>query len=382
METKKNSILDFLAEKNLIEIPVWQREFVWGNNQAIQLYEDIESLINNQGIPAHFFGVIIHEPSPTIFSATTLVDGQQRLVAISLFICALCNHFHALSYKQSLLFSATKNDKATKIRCLNQLKDEYENILINEDFAYMDNSSYSQVYRYFFDKIESNNYVLDEYFNALKRFEIADVQLWPKDNSQLIYDSMNSTGISLALFEKIKNYIFMGMPAEEQFEIWQKYWKPLERLFQKEEDAFCDFLISYISMQTEKNVSKDNLNISFNKFYNFKRKYKKAEDIISEIFKFAQYFIRIKNADFTEEIAEQLEKIISLYDKPEIYSFLFEITDDFQNGLIPKKIYVDILENTYSYLSTAENNKDKIDFSGLSKTISKLLAQKYEQGQQ
>ena len=27
-----------------------------------------------------------------------------------------------------------------------------------------------------------------------------------------------------------------------------------------------------------------------------------------------------------------------------------------------------------------ENNKDKIDFSGLSKTISKLLAQKYEQG--
>ena len=75
-----------------------------------------------------------------------------------------------------------------------------------------------------------------------------------------------------------------------------------------------------------------------------------------------------------------MEKIISIYDKPALYSFLFEITDDFQSGLIPKKIYIDILKNTSAYLKNAIENKEKIDFANLSKTISKLLAQKYEQG--
>ena len=380
METKKSSILDFLSEKNIIEIPVWQREFIWNEPQVVQLYEDIEAMINNSGIPAHFFGVVLHMPSATVFSETILVDGHQRVVATSLFLCALCNYFKADNYKDALLFSAAVGEKRPKIRCLSQLENEYENILINEDFAYMENSSYSKIYRFFFDKIETNNYSMEDYFNALKRFEIADISLWPKDNPQLVYDSMNSTGTSLTVFEKIKNYLFIGLPSEEQFDIWQKYWKPIEKLFEKNEDLFNDFMISYISMQVEKTVSKANLNILFNKFYNFKRKYKDTADIVAEIFKFAQYFVRIRNTDFSDEIAVEMEKIISIYDKPALYSFLFEITDDFQSGLIPKKIYIDILKNTSAYLKNAIENKEKIDFANLSKTISKLLAQKYEQG--
>ena len=256
----------------------------------------------------------------------------------------------------------------------------YENILINDDFAYMEDNSYSKIYRFFMDKIETNKYSLDEYFTALKKFEIVDIQLWSKDNAQLVYDSINSTGMKLTLFEKIKNYVFMGLADEEQFDIWQKYWKPLEKLFCANDEQFSNFLISYISMQTEKNVQKKNISIAFNKFYNLKRQYKKADEIISEFFKFAQYFVRIKNADFTDEIAVEMEKIIQMYDAPEIYSFLFEITDDFQNGLIPKKIYVEILENTRNYLTIAQEKREKVDFSGLSKTISKLLTQRYEQG--
>ena len=380
METKRSSILDFLSEKNIIEIPIWQREFIWGESQIVQLYEDIESVMHTPTLSTHFFGFIIHQLSPTMFSNTKLIDGQQRLIAVSIFLCALCNHFQAEGYKKALLFTGHTPQKLAKIRCLNQFNDEYQNILINEDFAYMENSSYSKLYRFFFDKIESNTYALEEYFNALKKFEIIEVQLSERDNAQLIYDSINSTGVKLDNFEKIKNYVFMGLEDDEQFELWEKYWKPLEQLFVLDENLFNQFMISYISMQTEKGVSESNLNISFNKFYNYKRKYKKANEIISELFKFAQYFIRIKNADFTEEISVEMEKITALYDRPELYAFLFEITDDFQSGLIPQKIYIDILVNTYNYLKFAEEKKEKINFSGLSKTISRMLAQKYEQG--
>ena len=380
MDTKKSSILDFLSEKNIIEIPLWQREFVWKEPQIVQLYEDIESLINNPVLPTHFFGIIIHQISPVIFSTTKIIDGHQRLVAISIFLCALCNHFKSEGYKKALLFSGHTPQKMAKIRCLNQVKYEYENILINEDFAYMENSSYSKLYRFFFEKIETNNYALEEYFNALKKFEIIELQLSERDNAQLIFDSINSTGIKLSNFEKIKNYVFMGLDADAQFEIWNQYWKPLEQIFAADENSFCQFMISYISMQTEKNITDKNLNIEFNKFYNYKRNYKKAKDIIAELFKFAQYYIRIKNADFTEEIAEEMSKVIALYDKPELYSFLFEITDDFQNGLIPKKFYVDVLVNTYNYIKVAKEKKEKVNFAGLNKTIAKMLENRYEQG--
>ncbi len=380
MDTKKSSILDFLSEKNIIEIPIWQREFVWGEPQIVQLYEDIESLINNPALPTHFFGIIIHQISPIIFANTKIIDGQQRLVAISVFLCALCNHFKSEGYKKALLFSGHTPQKTAKIRCLNQVKDEYDNILNNEDFAYMENSSYSKLYRYFFEKIESNTYALEEYFNALKKFEIIELQLSERDNAQLIFDSINSTGVKLSNFEKIKNYVFMGLEDSEQLEIWSQYWKPLEQVFAEDENSFCQFLISYIAMQTEKTISNNNLNIEFNKFYNYKRNYKAAKDIVAELFKFAQYFVRIRNADFTEEIASEMSKITAIYDKPELYSFLFEITDDFQNGLIPKVMYIDILANTYNYIKVANEKHERINFMGLSKTISKMLANKYDQG--
>ena len=63
-----------------------------------------------------------------------------------------------------------------------------------------------------------------------------------------------------------------------------------------------------------------------------------------------------------------------------IYSFLFELVDDFQNGLIPKKTFVDILLNTYAYLKITKQNNGKIDFTNLSKNISKMLTNKYKQG--
>ena len=57
-------------------------------------------------------------------------------------------------------------------------------------------------------------------------------------------------------------------------------------------------------------------------------------------------------------------------------NFIFNIV----NGLIPKKIYVDILDNTYNYIKDANEKNERVNFSGLSKTISKMLASKYEQG--
>ena len=148
METKQSNILDFLSEKNIIEIPIWQREFIWAEDQIFQLYEDIEAIINSPSIPSHFLGIVIHAISPTVFSTTKLIDGQQRLIAISLLLCAVCNHFKAEGYKKALLFTSHTQRPTAKIKRLSKSQDKLENILLNEDFAYMEDSSYSKYYRF------------------------------------------------------------------------------------------------------------------------------------------------------------------------------------------------------------------------------------------
>jgi len=243
--------------------------------------------------------------------------------------------------------------------------------------AYSSNTPCAQAYRIFVDRIEDNNYKFNDYIDALRRFQIITISLSDKDNQQLIFDSVNSVSQKLTKFEKIKNYIFMGLSKEEQDKISNDYWAPLMRSFGDDVNTFIDYLISYVSMQTsDRKIDANNIFYEFNKFYAYKRRYKDATEIISELFKFSQYYIRIKNADFSKDIATQFEKIVSLINSPEIYSFLFELTDDFQNKLISKKAFIDVLQTTYNYIKASIDNNEDIDFTILGQTISKILVQK------
>lgn len=49
-----------------------------------------------------------------------------------------------------------------------------------------------------------------------------------EDNPQLIFESLNSTGLDLSEGDKIRNFILMGLPSKEQEEYYEKYWNKIE----------------------------------------------------------------------------------------------------------------------------------------------------------
>jgi len=378
METGKTSIIDFLSEIRLIKLPCWHRDFIWDIAHVAQLFDDVESLINNANHIPHFFGPIVYNDLEKPILSIKLIDGQQRLITISLFFAALFDYFKNSKYKSIFLFQQNQPNN-TKIIISSPMQEYYQKVLNDGDYAYSNNSQYSQVYRYLFDRIEHTKYSIKDFLDAFKRLEIVILRLDKNDNAQLIFDSVNSLSVRLTKFEKIKNYVFMGLSDAEQEEILESYWLPLSKLFEDNPDGLINYLISFVSMQTTTRIiDKDNIFTEFNKFYSYKRKYKNVSEIMSELFKFAQYYIRIQNCDFTNDIATQLSKIINITQEPAIYSFLFELVDDFQNELIAKKSFVDILETAYSYIDNAIRNNESIDFTMLSQTISKLLTSKFE----
>ena len=43
------------------------------------------------------------------------------------------------------------------------------------------------------------------------------------DNPQLIFESLNSTGVALSEGDKIRNFILMGLPTKDQNDYYEKY---------------------------------------------------------------------------------------------------------------------------------------------------------------
>lgn len=52
-----------------------------------------------------------------------------------------------------------------------------------------------------------------------------------QDDPQLIFESLNSTGMDLSKSDLIRNYILMGLNPDEQESIYKNYWYPMEILF-------------------------------------------------------------------------------------------------------------------------------------------------------
>ena len=48
------------------------------------------------------------------------------------------------------------------------------------------------------------------------------------DNPQLIFESLNSTGLDLSEGDKIRNFILMGLPSAKQNDYYEKYWNKIE----------------------------------------------------------------------------------------------------------------------------------------------------------
>ena len=90
--------------KTIYEIPKYQREYVWGIREWTALYDDLVD--NDEG---YFLGSIIciNSTTDSLSPKFEVVDGQQRLTTISLFLAAL---YSILSEKKDALDDDQQSD--------------------------------------------------------------------------------------------------------------------------------------------------------------------------------------------------------------------------------------------------------------------------------
>ncbi len=94
MDAHKALITDIFNNSTLIEVPFFQRSYVWKEDLWSRLLEDMEYVMKTRR--SHFLGSIIlkagRDPKPgeKFTSCRTIVDGQQRLTTFLIFLKVLC----------------------------------------------------------------------------------------------------------------------------------------------------------------------------------------------------------------------------------------------------------------------------------------------------
>ena len=225
------------ADKRFI-IPVYQRNYDWKTENCKQLYDDLIKVIKKNR-SSHFFGSIVSVHSDGEFNEYLIIDGQQRLTTVSLLMLAMYNLM-----KEGVIVPAQANlaDKIYKTYLIDEWQEDETRIklkpvkndckafglLFKDKEDYLQESNLTVNYNFFYNRIQKEEISIDELYTAITKLEIINISLGKDDNPQLIFESLNSTGLALSEGDKIRNFILMGLPSKEQTEYYEKYWNKIE----------------------------------------------------------------------------------------------------------------------------------------------------------
>lgn len=262
------------GSKKRFIIPVYQCNYDWKIENCKQLYDDLIQVIKNNS-KTHFFGSIVsvYEPSGRN-TEFLIIDGQQRLTTMSLLFLALYNLLEEkiiISEDESLKdqiyedFLVDKYQPQEKRMKLKPIKNDQKAFskLFNSKDDYIKDSNLTINYSYFYERIQKQEITIDELFDAICRLEIINITLNNEDNPQLIFESLNSTGLDLSEGDKIRNYILMGLPKQKQDEYYEKYWNCIEKCTKYDVSSF---IRDYLSVKQLVIPSQKKVYINFKKY--------------------------------------------------------------------------------------------------------------------
>jgi len=320
MEAGKRTIRDIFNRGRNLQIPFFQRAYVWSDEQWERFLDDMEMVSKSQ--KAYFLGSVILKQQETTSnkdSILTVIDGQQRLTTLNIFLKVLC-----LKNNKDIDFTETFKKQRDKTIILkhnhNDEKSFYEIVDLEELKEYPENTTDNILgaYNYFKKHIDENNI---DFYNILDNILFVGIDLGYEEDEQQIFDTINSLGVRLTTAELLKNYFF----NRDELTEYNVYWK---NIFEKDDETksywdreittgrlkrtFIDlFFYSYLQIKIQDN----SLNVTTDDKYDFSK--------VDSLFESYKKFIK-------EYKLDKLELLKELKDYAELFrtNFNYDIINE------------------------------------------------------
>lgn len=285
MDVHKTSLLAVFDAKQRLEVPLFQRQYVWSEEQQwLPLWEDIqrkfvEALEGRKDAPLHFLGAMVLDQKQTPTGHVVVrqvIDGQQRLTTFQIFLAAYRDFCRSQSCEElaaecnKFLFNtglmANPDVDRFKVWPTQLDQKQFADVITAEsrdeilERYPVRKRPYArqaeprprmiEAYLFFYDQIEAfflgsddeepigADYALsgrvDECFQTLRSaLMVVVIDLQKDDDPQVIFETLNARGEPLLPADLLRNYIFLrasraGMDVEAAY---KEYWSNFDDEF-------------------------------------------------------------------------------------------------------------------------------------------------------
>ncbi|WP_187871388.1 DUF262 domain-containing protein [Helicobacter pylori] len=259
MEAKQSTINDFFAlTSTIFSIPVYQRNYTWEEENCEKLLQDIVGISQNK--KTHFMGSITYilhwiddGKSLRKLQEFVIIDGQQRITTIMLLLKAIETKIPNEEIKKEVDGLLNLSGQRLRLKPIKSDKEAFDLVMQNRSHEIQGVSHIRNNYKFFTKELDnyiSKGYRIEEIYGAFLRLKIVAIGLeLGEDDPQVVFESINATGVQLKGLDLIRNYLMMGENSDRQKHLYETYWVPLEDwLGEKDLD---DFIKTYLRIYFE-----------------------------------------------------------------------------------------------------------------------------------
>lgn len=311
----KEKLQPFYQGNLQYEIPFFQRAYVWSEENWITFWEHLSTELNayENGVDSeHFIGTIITKQKKSrnlSENIVELVDGQQRLTTISVFLKALRDTVigDIPKLKESIDKLLWFEDSYGKIhyRMKHSRIDEpnFTKVMEKpEEISDKETSAILLAYTHFKEYLEK---LSDEKRETLKdvllqKVPVISMLLDVNDDEQEIFDTINSLGVRLTIGELLKNYLFK---EEELIELYDNKWLAI---FENDEEQ----VTYWHTERSSGRVKRNNMELLL---YCFLIIETKKEIRLERLFKEYKAYLKDKSAEEKKDFLIRLSEMATIF---------------------------------------------------------------------
>lgn len=272
---RQTNINEVLSRNTVYYIPFNQRKYVWGEKEWNDLFEDL-FLVQQKKKYNHFLGSVVFAEEKKNSNMYSIIDGQQRLVTLSILFSALMFNLQAIGES-----SIAKSNINTFLK-VNKDGDDYYKIERKDgDFFMIDMiegvsseeelSFFSKEFNKLYGKRDKyNQKLLDCFLYMVRRVsgivqdnkskkkillnfkermincEVIEIVVESDVDGYRVFETLNARGIPLEQHELIKNYLYSYIRTQAGKKKLNAHWKRIqENVTVDETDHFANFISNF-----------------------------------------------------------------------------------------------------------------------------------------
>lgn len=232
INAQKEILKSFFNGDTRLIVPFFQRSYVWGKDNWEQFFNNVIGVWKGES-SEHFIGTIITKQRESHNLSETkhdLIDGQQRLTTVAVFLKALATtenqQFGRFITSKHLYIELENDERLPRIEHSRVDGKFFLQVLEGdiEEGTTVENGIV-KAYQFFLNALadysESQRREIKDVL--LGKIPVVSMLLHSSDDEQIIFDTINSLGVRLTTAELLKNHLFN---SAEMHSSYDKLWYP------------------------------------------------------------------------------------------------------------------------------------------------------------